>query len=159
MSTARQKQLYKDLMGFVIEKGMGGKIPPQDVLAKKYKCSRTLLREVLAIMEFLDIISVRPKHGTVINPTSQWSFVKRNPTDNAVSNGVISGDTDQPTFTCPTGPYDKYSVEEWTEMLEKGLITSSDGIGYWCKDAYHESTVSAFHDKPEWATCVTWYNK
>jgi len=49
-----------------------GFLPPQDVLAKKFNVSRTVLREAIAMMLSRNMITVKPKIGTKINPQDQW---------------------------------------------------------------------------------------
>lgn len=48
------------------------KLPPQEDLSKQFGVSRTVLREALAKLEFLNVLTPRPKTGTVINPASKW---------------------------------------------------------------------------------------
>jgi DNA-binding FadR family transcriptional regulator len=47
-------------------------LPPQDVLAKTLKVSRTVVREALAMMIARNMIDVRPKIGTTIKPQTEW---------------------------------------------------------------------------------------
>jgi DNA-binding FadR family transcriptional regulator len=47
-------------------------IPPQDVLAKDIGVSRSVIREALVILRFCNVVTIRPKVGTTINPAEQW---------------------------------------------------------------------------------------
>jgi len=49
-----------------------GMLPPQEVLAKRFNVSRTVLREAIAMMLTRNMLTVRPKIGTKINPQDQW---------------------------------------------------------------------------------------
>jgi hypothetical protein len=61
------------------------------------------------------------------------------------------------------GSGDVFTIEDWQSEGSRQMFTDDDGIGYWAKLGMDgqllESTISAFSPKPEWATCVTWYNK
>lgn len=47
--------------------------------------------------------------------------------------------------------------DEFEENVKFGMLTSSDGDGYWAtKDSV--STIGCFNTKPPWATHVCWYN-
>lgn len=72
MATKRSEQLLNDLMALVLELGPGKQLPPQDRLSEKFDSSRTLVRESLAILEFLRVIVIRPKLGTTINHSIKW---------------------------------------------------------------------------------------
>lgn len=48
------------------------KLPNQDHLSKQFGVSRTVLREALAKLEFLNVLTPRPKIGTVVNPAEHW---------------------------------------------------------------------------------------
>lgn len=48
-------------------------LPPQDVLAKQLKVSRSPLREALVILRFCNVLSMRPKTGTRVSPRSEWN--------------------------------------------------------------------------------------
>lgn len=48
------------------------KLPDQSSLAVQFGVSRTVLREALSKLEFLNVCTPRPKTGTVINPPNKW---------------------------------------------------------------------------------------
>ncbi len=50
-------------------------LPPQEELSKALGVSRTVLREALSRLEYLKVISVRPKIGTKINHSNDWLVV------------------------------------------------------------------------------------
>ncbi|MFL9934237.1 GntR family transcriptional regulator [Paraburkholderia sp. RL18-103-BIB-C] len=60
------------LVALVIQTGAGGKIPPQDELARQMGISRTVLREALSKLEFLNVVQIRPKLGTVVSAPNDW---------------------------------------------------------------------------------------
>lgn len=60
------------LVEIIIASGANALIAPQDELAKQFSVSRTVVREALSTLEFLNVIAVRPKTGTRINPPDQW---------------------------------------------------------------------------------------
>lgn len=60
------------LIEMIIAAGAGASIPPQDALAKQFDVSRTVLREALVILVFLNVLTVKPKVGTRINPVARW---------------------------------------------------------------------------------------
>jgi DNA-binding FadR family transcriptional regulator len=62
----------ENLVELVIKSGAGAKMPPQDVLAKQFSVSRTVLREALVVLEYLKVLHVRPKIGTTVNALDQW---------------------------------------------------------------------------------------
>jgi DNA-binding FadR family transcriptional regulator len=49
-----------------------GMLPPQDKLATELHVSRTVLREAIAMMIARNMIVVKSKVGTKINPQEQW---------------------------------------------------------------------------------------
>jgi DNA-binding FadR family transcriptional regulator len=53
----------------------GQPIPPQDQLSRQFGVSRTVLREALSKLEYLNVISVRPKIGTRVNPPAEWRVI------------------------------------------------------------------------------------
>ncbi|PTB23487.1 hypothetical protein C9I56_39045 [Paraburkholderia caribensis] len=69
------KDTLDSLVEFVITLGAGAILPPQDVLARQLKVSRTVLREALSKLEYLNMISVRPKSGTAVKASSEWRVV------------------------------------------------------------------------------------
>lgn len=50
-------------------------LPPQVILSKKHGVSRTIMREALSVLISRRMVDVRPKRGTLINPTTQWLIV------------------------------------------------------------------------------------
>uniref|UniRef100_A0AAU8GH09 Uncharacterized protein n=2 Tax=unclassified Seunavirus TaxID=2494210 RepID=A0AAU8GH09_9CAUD len=54
---------------------------------------------------------------------------------------------------------DVMTAEQWECSVRCGAFIPDDGIGYWCRDDKHESCVSCWTPKPEWATHVAWYNR
>jgi len=71
-TSLRQNQIRDALMVKIAKMYAGERIPTQDELCVQFKASRTLVREVLCILEFLNIIKVRPKIGSVVQPSSEW---------------------------------------------------------------------------------------
>lgn len=49
-------------------------LPPQDVLARELCVSRAPLREAIVILRFCNVLSVRPKTGTQVNPKKDWNW-------------------------------------------------------------------------------------
>lgn len=72
MATFKQSQLLDSILTICVKTQPGKTIPPQDVLASEYGASRTSVREALAVLEFLKVITVRQKTGTVVNPAHAW---------------------------------------------------------------------------------------
>jgi len=93
MATFRSNKLLANLMDMVVELGPGAKLPAQDQLSKKFKASRTLIREQLAILEYLQIINVRPKTGTTINHCVKWTPHRDDVRDWAVESMQKHGST------------------------------------------------------------------
>jgi DNA-binding FadR family transcriptional regulator len=50
-------------------------LPPQDKLSLNLKVSRTSVREAVSKLEVWNVVAVRPKTGTKINPPKDWSMV------------------------------------------------------------------------------------
>lgn len=69
------KETLDSTVELVVALGAGAILPPQDVLSRQMNVSRTVLREALSKLEYLNVISVRPKKGTTINPPSQWRVI------------------------------------------------------------------------------------
>lgn len=63
------------LLELVFELKEGGLLPPQDQLSERFDVSRTVLREAIAVLGYLGVLSVKPKRGTLVNPPSHWIFV------------------------------------------------------------------------------------
>lgn len=47
-------------------------LPPQDQLALEFHVSRTVMREALVILRFCNVLTIRPKTGTRVNPRAEW---------------------------------------------------------------------------------------
>lgn len=73
MSTQRHAELLDSLSRLILELGVGKRLPPQDQLAKRYKVSRTLLREALVILEYLGVIRMKTKSGTHVTDPLSWA--------------------------------------------------------------------------------------
>lgn len=57
---------------------------------------------------------------------------------------------------------DLFTVLEFEEMVESGMLIDYDGYGHACKNGRRSSTIvtpSKIKDIPEDATHVVWYNK
>lgn len=50
-------------------------LPPQDKLSQSLGVSRTCVREAISKLEVWNVVAVRPKTGTKINPPTAWSLV------------------------------------------------------------------------------------
>lgn len=72
MATERQNKLLTQLLNVCLKTQPGKAIPPQDELAKRFAASRTSIREAMVVLEFMQIIKVRPKIGSVVNPAHAW---------------------------------------------------------------------------------------
>ena len=75
------EKLYKKVINTImslIEKGeleYGDKLYNEEELIKKLNVSRSTLREALRVLEFLDVLTVAPKRGIVINdPTHRVDY-------------------------------------------------------------------------------------
>lgn len=66
---------FDRLMEIVLATTVGQAIPSQDQLALQFNVSRTVLREALSKLEYLDVITVRPKTGSKVNPPLQWKVI------------------------------------------------------------------------------------
>lgn len=71
VTTSLVDKTLADLMDLIIAKQLT-KLPPQDHLSTKFGVSRSVLREALAQLEFLNVLTPRPKVGTTVNPPSAW---------------------------------------------------------------------------------------
>jgi len=72
-STSLVADTLRTLMDGIIQgEYTTGFLPPQEVLAKKFNVSRTVLREAIAMMHARNMLIIRPKIGTKINPQDQW---------------------------------------------------------------------------------------
>lgn len=63
------------LMEMIFAIGSGLFIPPQEQLAIQFDVSRTVLREALSKLEYLNMITVQPKVGSRINPSTEWRVI------------------------------------------------------------------------------------
>jgi len=63
------------LMEIVLARGAGGRMPSQDALSIEFGVSRTVLREAVSKLEFLGVLTSRPKIGTLISNPSKWQIV------------------------------------------------------------------------------------
>lgn len=63
------------LMEIVFATKPGLLIPPQDQLSKQLSVSRTVIREAISKLEYLNVISVRPKLGSKVNPPAEWRVI------------------------------------------------------------------------------------
>lgn len=63
------------LVNMIRSKEAGSSIPPQETLAKQFGVSRTVLREAISMLLARNVLTVRPKVGTTINPKSDWQTV------------------------------------------------------------------------------------
>jgi DNA-binding FadR family transcriptional regulator len=70
--TSRVDNTLERLIDMITKLGVGSNIPPQDQLARQFQVSRTVIREAISKLEFLNVIRVRPKLGTTILPTAHW---------------------------------------------------------------------------------------
>jgi DNA-binding transcriptional MocR family regulator len=69
---SRVERTFDNLMNIIDGLQPGMRIPNQDDLAKQFSVSRTVVREALSKLEFMNAITTRPKTGTVVNPPSAW---------------------------------------------------------------------------------------
>jgi DNA-binding FadR family transcriptional regulator len=63
------------LMEVIFATDPGCTIPPQEELSVQFGVSRTVLREALSKLEYLNVISVRPKTGSKVNPPAEWRVI------------------------------------------------------------------------------------
>lgn len=63
------------LIEIVLATPVGQNIPSQDQLAFQFGVSRTVVREAISVLEHLDVITVRPKTGSKVNPPLQWKVI------------------------------------------------------------------------------------
>lgn len=52
-----------------------GTLPSQDVLAKQFKVSRSVIREAVSILAARRMLTVRPKVGTHVRPLMDWQMI------------------------------------------------------------------------------------
>ncbi|MGF6603686.1 DNA-binding FadR family transcriptional regulator [Paraburkholderia sp. GAS448] len=73
-----RSQVSKTLDHFMedlLDGAFGAVLPPQDVLAKQYDVSRTVLREVFSMLLVRNLLDVRSKIGTRVRPVDEWRIV------------------------------------------------------------------------------------
>lgn len=78
MFTKSESMVDKALSGLlelVLASETGARIPSQPDLATKFGVSRTVLREAISRLLFLNVITVRPKTGTTVNAPERWMSV------------------------------------------------------------------------------------
>lgn len=63
------------VLQMVLSSETGARLPSQPDLAAKFGVSRTVLREAISRLLFLNVITVRPKTGTTVNPPEKWMSV------------------------------------------------------------------------------------
>ena len=56
----------------IVDGTYGQALPTQEALAQDLKVSRTVVREAIVILRFCNVLNVRPKIGTKINPRAMW---------------------------------------------------------------------------------------
>jgi DNA-binding FadR family transcriptional regulator len=71
-TSLRQNAMRDGLMKRICKMHPGERIPTQEELCVEFQASRTLVREVLCVLEYLNIIKVRPKSGSVVVPAAEW---------------------------------------------------------------------------------------
>ncbi len=57
-----------------------------------------------------------------------------------------------------TNKDDVYTIEQWKDSVDDGMLTDDDGTGYWVKDGYSSSDEVFSTDQLD-ATHVVWFNK
>jgi DNA-binding FadR family transcriptional regulator len=62
----------EQIMRRIVEGVYVGKLPPQESLVKELNVSRTLLREAISRLEYVNVVTCKSKTGTDINPSDQW---------------------------------------------------------------------------------------
>lgn len=63
------------LLEIVFATEPGHMIPPQDQLSVKFGVSRAVIREAISKLEYLNVIVVRPKLGSMVNPPAEWRVI------------------------------------------------------------------------------------
>jgi DNA-binding FadR family transcriptional regulator len=61
------------LLKSIVDGKYGTTLPPQETLSKDLGVSRTVMREAIVILRFCNVLSIRPKIGTRIRPSSEWN--------------------------------------------------------------------------------------
>jgi len=70
--TSLVSRVLTTIVSRIADGSYGDALPPQEALAKEYQVSRTVLREAIVILRFCNVLDIRPKLGTKINPRSTW---------------------------------------------------------------------------------------
>jgi GntR family galactonate operon transcriptional repressor len=60
------------LVSMIIKSGAGATLRDQATLSLKFGVSRTVLREAISTLEYLNVLKVAPRRGTTINPPHEW---------------------------------------------------------------------------------------
>jgi DNA-binding FadR family transcriptional regulator len=63
------------LLDLIVKGEFKDTLPPQDVLSSNFGISRTTVREAISKLESWNVVVVRPKIGTKINPPNTWAMV------------------------------------------------------------------------------------
>jgi DNA-binding FadR family transcriptional regulator len=63
------------LMARIVSGEYVGFLPAQDALARDLNVSRTSIREAISKLEVWNVVCVKPKIGSRINPASAWALV------------------------------------------------------------------------------------
>lgn len=61
-----------DLVALCAKLGPGARLPAAESLCAEWNISRTTLREAIAVLVYLRVLSVKPKLGTTITTPSTW---------------------------------------------------------------------------------------
>jgi DNA-binding FadR family transcriptional regulator len=77
MAVSKVDKTLESLVDLVVKVGPGGMLPDQLDLAVQLGVSRTVLREALSRLTLLNVITMRPRAGTKVNPAGRWKT--RNP--------------------------------------------------------------------------------
>jgi DNA-binding FadR family transcriptional regulator len=75
MAASKVTAVTDVLMARIISGEYSKVLPPQDVLSRNLEVSRTVIREAISKLEAWNVLSVRPKTGTTIKPSDQWTMV------------------------------------------------------------------------------------
>jgi DNA-binding FadR family transcriptional regulator len=70
--TSRVARTLDALLKGILAGKYGTTLPPQETLSKSLGVSRTVMREAIVILRFCNVLSIRPKIGTHIKPSSEW---------------------------------------------------------------------------------------
>lgn len=75
MATSKVTVVTDLLMTRIVSGEYKDVLPPQDVLSRNLCTSRTTVREAISKLEAWNVLTVRPKIGTKINPPNMWTLV------------------------------------------------------------------------------------